>query len=72
MTNTFKLLGEYLNTHVLVKLKGGRHIKGVLKSYDQHLNLILAEAEELEGSNSRPLGLVLVRGDNVIMISPAG
>jgi small nuclear ribonucleoprotein len=43
--DTFKILSEYLNTNVLVKLKGGRTVKGVLKSYDQHLNLILANAE---------------------------
>ena len=70
--DTFKILSEYLNTDVLVKLKGGRTVKGVLKSYDQHLNLILAEAEEISSKgSSRSLGLILVRGDNVVMISPA-
>ena len=70
--DTFKILSEYLNTNVLVKLKGGRTVKGILKSYDQHLNLILAQAEEISSKgNSKSLGLVLVRGDNVIMISPA-
>ncbi len=69
--DTFKMLSEYLESNVLVKLKGGRTVKGVLKSYDQHLNLILADAEEIDSKGSRPLGLVLVRGDNVVMISPA-
>jgi small nuclear ribonucleoprotein len=69
--DTFKILSEYLNTNVLVKLKGGRTVKGILKSYDQHLNLILADAEEINTKGSRTLGLILVRGDNVVMISPA-
>jgi len=57
---------------VLVKLKGGRSIKGTLKSFDQHLNIILKDAEELDGEgNTRPIGTVLIRGDNVIMMSPA-
>jgi len=70
--DTFRMLSEYLNTNVLVKLKGGRTVKGILKSYDQHLNLILANAEEISSKgNNRSLGLILVRGDNVVMISPA-
>lgn len=69
--DTFKMLAEYLESNVLVKLKGGRLIKGTLKSYDQHLNLILADAEELDDGNARPLGTILVRGDNVVLISPA-
>ncbi len=70
--NTLRMLGEYLDTLVLVKLKGGRSIKGTLKSFDQHLNLVLKDAEEIDGEgNSRPLGTVLIRGDNVVMMSPA-
>ncbi len=70
-TDTFKMLSEYLDSNVLVKLKGGKLIKGTLKSYDQHLNLILADAEELDEKEPRSLGTILVRGDNVVLISPA-
>ncbi len=70
-TDTFKMLAEYLDSNVLVKLKGGKLIKGTLKSYDQHLNLILAAAEELGEKAPRSLGTILVRGDNVVLISPA-
>lgn len=70
-TDTFKMLAEYLDSNVLVKLKGGKLIKGTLKSYDQHLNLILADAEEFDEKEPRSLGTILVRGDNVVLISPA-
>ncbi len=71
MASTFNLLKSSLNKQVLVKLKGGRELRGVLKSYDQHLNLMLDEAEEVREGKTRRLGRVIVRGDNVVLISPA-
>ena len=69
--NTFKVMSEYLNNNVYVKLKGGLSVKGVLKSFDQHLNLVLDNAEEVTDKGSRTLGTILVRGDSVVAISPA-
>ena len=65
------LLSMSLNKIVLVKLKGGRQLRGKLKNYDAHLNLTLDEAEEIidEGENTS-LGTIILRGDNVIIISP--
>lgn len=66
-----KLLSESLGNIVLVKLKGGREIRGILKSYDQHLNLVLESAEEMRANGkTRKLGTIIIRGDNVILISP--
>ena len=56
---------------LLVRLKGGREIRGILKSFDQHLNLVLDEAEEMRRDNKvRKLGLIIIRGDNVVLVSP--
>ncbi|MEN2999507.1 MAG: LSM domain-containing protein [Acidilobaceae archaeon] len=68
--STFKELKSYVGNNVLIKLKGGKGIKGTLKSFDQHLNLILESAEEVGPEGNRALGLVLVRGDNVVVVSP--
>ncbi|MCE4611465.1 MAG: small nuclear ribonucleoprotein (Sm) [Desulfurococcales archaeon] len=69
---TLKMLAEYLDTFVLVKLRDGTGIKGKLKTYDQHLNIVLSDAEEYRGGElTRRLGLTLVRGDSVVLISPA-
>ncbi len=66
-----KVLDESINKIVLVKLKGNKTIRGKLMGFDQHMNLILDSSEELGGeSNAITLGTIVVRGDNVIMISP--
>ncbi len=71
MTSTLALLRGSLNKQVLVKLKGGRELRGILKSFDQHLNLLLEDAEEVKEGRSRKFDVILIRGDNVILISPA-
>jgi small nuclear ribonucleoprotein len=56
---------------VLIKLKGGKVIRGNLQGFDQHMNLALEKAEEVaEDGQSTMLGTLIVRGDNIIMISP--
>jgi small nuclear ribonucleoprotein len=56
---------------VLIKLKGGKVIRGTLQGFDQHMNLSLEKAEEVaEDGQSNNLGTLIVRGDNIIMISP--
>lgn len=55
----------------MIKLRGGKTIRGRLKSYDLHLNIVLDDAEEEVGEGSwRRLGTVLIRGENVVVISP--
>jgi len=66
-----EMLHESLGSMVLVKLKGGKEIRGILRSFDQHLNLVLDEAEEMRESRRRKLGLIIIRGDNVVLVSPA-
>lgn len=65
------LLARSLNSQVLVKLKGDRELRGRLRGYDQHLNLILDDAEDLTEQPPQELGTVIVRGDNVILLSPS-
>jgi small nuclear ribonucleoprotein len=68
---TTRILKDSINTPVIVKLKGGKVIRGVLAGYDEHLNLFLKDAEHLRGEDSTLLGNIIIRGDNVILISPS-
>ncbi|RLE50749.1 MAG: RNA-binding protein [Candidatus Methanomethylicota archaeon] len=66
------MLNESLGCMVLVKLKGGKEVRGVLKGFDQHLNIVLENAEELiPDKDPRKLGTIIVRGDNVVIVSPS-
>ncbi len=68
----FDILNAALNNNVVVGLKGGRDIRGLMVSYDVHMNIVLEKAEELEGGEvKRGMGTVLLRGDSVVYISPA-
>ena len=66
-----KIFEESLGKVVLVELKGGRNVRGKLFSFDQHMNLVLEDAEDVVNSeNTRKIGTIIVRGDNVILVSP--
>jgi len=65
------VLNDSLGSPVIVRLKGAREFRGELQGYDVHMNLILNKAEEIrEGEIQRKLESVIIRGDNVVYISP--
>lgn len=71
MMKPLSVLQASANKNVIVELKGKREYRGVLDGYDPHMNLVLKNAEEMfEGNTVRKLSTVIVRGDNVIYISP--
>jgi small nuclear ribonucleoprotein len=56
---------------ILVKLKNGEELTGILKALDLHLNLWIDEVEvQKDGENKAKLGTVLVRGDTILYASP--
>ncbi|TYG64296.1 hypothetical protein ES288_D06G096100v1 [Gossypium darwinii] len=65
-------LATYLDKKLLVLLRDGRKLLGLLRSFDQFANVIL------EGACERvivgdlycdiPLGLYVIRGENVVLI----
>lgn len=67
----FDLLNESIGRDVLVVLKGNIHIRGLLKAFDVHMNIVLEGAEQLEnGEPKTKYGKLILRGDNVLLISP--
>ncbi len=56
---------------VLAELKNGRQYLGTLKAFDIHINTVLEEAEErVDGETKRKLGLIFIRGDAIVFITP--
>jgi small nuclear ribonucleoprotein len=54
------VLEESLGTVVTIHLKGGEAYTGELAGYDQHMNLVIEEGEDI----------TVIRGDNVVSINP--
>ncbi len=68
----FDLLNKSIGKNVLVRLKNGIEIRGVITSFDVHMNIVMDNAEELDGGNIKAkLGTILLRGGNILFISPA-
>ena len=72
-------LGKYIDKGVRVKLSGGREVEGILKGFDQLLNLVLDETKEYLRDvddplritdETRNLGLIVTRGTSVMVVSP--
>ena len=57
---------------IILKLKNGEEITGVLRALDLHLNLWLDDAEVTKnnGENKMKMGTLLVRGDTIVYASP--
>jgi small nuclear ribonucleoprotein len=71
MVKPLTILNQALNKKVLVSLRGGKECVGTLDGYDQYMNLILKSAEEKkDGEVFRKSELILLRGDNIVFISP--
>ena len=64
-------LNQAISSRVIVELKAGREFRGTLDGYDVHMNLVLKDAEEIVGGEIvSKVDITIVRGDNVIYISP--
>ncbi|KAL0068914.1 U6 snRNP-associated protein Lsm7 [Marasmius tenuissimus] len=66
-------LSKYVNEKIRVKFTGGREVTGLLKGYDQLLNLVLDEVEEIiedPTPRTRSLGLAVLRGPTIVLLSP--
>ena len=72
MDKPLKILHSSLSKRVIVELRGGRGYHGTLDGYDvPHMNLVLKNAEEkIAGKENIKHGTIIVRGDNIIYVSP--
>lgn len=72
LTRPLDTLNRAKDSRVIVELKNGKQFIGILQAFDIHINLALTNAEEhVNGELKRKMGDVFLRGDTIILISPA-
>ncbi len=72
MEKPLKILHGCLNNRVIVELRNNVRYQGTLDGYDvPHMNLVLKNADEIiQTEQKNKHNTVIVRGDNIIFISP--
>jgi len=64
-------LKKYLDKNMTIKLNGNRKVTGILRGYDQFMNLVLDNSiEEVSASERNEIGMVVIRGNSVVMFEP--
>ena len=67
-------LRKFMDLRVDLRMNGNRRIAGIMKGYDQYMNIVLDEAIEIskdkgqgtgEKSQNRSLGMIVIRGASV-------
>ena len=55
-------LKKYVEKRVSLKLNANRKVVGVLRGFDQFMNIVLEDAEELGTEERMRIGMIVVRG----------
>ncbi len=64
-----KSLDGCVNKVILIKLRNGETIRGNLQTFDQHMNLYLTKSEDITKDKVEKLNNILLRGDNILVVS---
>ena len=59
-------INRYMDKKLKLKLNGNRGVIGILRGFDQFLNLVLDECVKDSTAEKTPLGMVVVRGASVL------
>jgi len=62
-------LTKYMDKFLSIKLNANRFVQGTLRGFDQFMNLVLEDTVEVVSAKEKnPLGMVVIRGNSVVMI----
>ncbi|CAM9492882.1 unnamed protein product, partial [Phaeothamnion confervicola] len=60
-------LKRYMDKTLLLKLNANRAVRGVLRGYDQFMNVVLDDAVEV-ASTEKPMGTIVMRGNSIVQM----
>ncbi|XP_011498223.1 PREDICTED: probable small nuclear ribonucleoprotein G [Ceratosolen solmsi marchali] len=62
-------LKKYMDKKLSLKLNGGRLVMGILRGFDPFMNMVIDESiEECKDGTKNNIGMVVIRGNSVIML----
>ncbi len=67
----FDLMQKSLNKKVKIRTKDGREFVGKLTSFDDSLNLVLEDAEEVTDKERKDRGELVIKGGNIVYMNKA-
>ena len=72
MTMPLKMLESFLNKRISLLLKDNRVLEGKLIGYDDYMNMVLEDTVEMTPEMTRKIGVVILRGNNVVRMTLVG
>ncbi|MCG1666787.1 MAG: LSM domain-containing protein [Thermoplasmata archaeon] len=69
MAMPIKVIEEFMNKRISMLMKDSRILEGTLIGFDEYMNLIIDDTEEKINDTVRKLGVVIVRGNNILRIA---
>ena len=60
-------LKRYVEKRVSLKLNANRKVVGVLRGFDQFMNIVLEDAEEVGEERTR-IGMIVIRGSSILQM----
>lgn len=69
VTKPMDLIQNSLKKRVKVRTRDGREFTGKLESFDESLNLVLKEAEELTEGDPKKRGTMVIKGGNTVYLN---
>ena len=70
MAMPLHVLEKSVMRKVTLLLKDGRILEGKLTGYDEYMNMVLEDTEETHNDSLKRIGMVILRGNNIVSISP--
>eukprot|EP00276_Gloeochaete_wittrockiana_P003001 CAMPEP_0184656274 /NCGR_PEP_ID=MMETSP0308-20130426/16167_1 /TAXON_ID=38269 /ORGANISM="Gloeochaete witrockiana, Strain SAG 46.84" /LENGTH=77 /DNA_ID=CAMNT_0027093309 /DNA_START=38 /DNA_END=271 /DNA_ORIENTATION=+ len=62
-------LKKYMDKKLAIRLNGNRKVTGVLRGFDQFMNIVLDNTfEEVNATERNNIGMVVIRGNSIVMM----